>query len=148
MGIDTVTLSILRENAYKFSSELNETINILITLISHNSPLSDLVYLLNKSNQSIQGLKIPMTNKYWMPIRNIIRILAHLAKYSDELIISIELGDMFCGCDYFEGDIKITGVHKQINGKYKWQWTKFQESDRSFDKFVVFPRQVNEPLIE
>ena len=75
MGISKKTIEIISENASKFIDEIRDTINTLIDLAINYSPLSDVNYLVSKSNTVLKGIKIKTESNSWVPIRNLIRII-------------------------------------------------------------------------
>jgi hypothetical protein len=98
------------------------------------------IYYSNKINK-LPGLKLSRTNASWMPIRNVMRIIAHISQLDvgDE-ITEIFIESMKCGCDYFEGEIGLTTADEQsIAGPYRWQWSAFPGRETSYDKFTDFP---------
>ncbi len=125
MGISKKTIEIITENESKFSDELRDSVHDLIDLATEYSPLSDVTYLINRSNTELKGIKIKIHGNSWMPIRNVIRIIGKIAdRVRDESgqVIEIQINSMNTGCDYFEGHLSYIVESKDMNaGNYKWQ---------------------------
>lgn len=139
MALHANTISTIVTHSHLYSTELLASVNTLIDLAQEHSPLSDTAFLLQKTGKSI-SISLPKSDYQWMPIRNVLRIIAQVSKTAHDSILTIQLGNMICGCDYFEGTIEIEYANgDRISGAYKWQWTAFQDPERSFDKFVLFP---------
>ena len=135
------TISALNNNKSKFNSDIQNSIHQIITMIKEFSPMSDINYIMYKTEKKLKGIKLPDDNGSWVPIRNIARIIAKIGDLEFGGIIDrIYIESMNCGCDYFQGDIKLNLQNDElIYGKYKWQWTAFPSNDRSFNKFTEFP---------
>jgi hypothetical protein len=139
MALHANTISTIVSNSHIYSTELLASVNTLIDLAQEHSPLSDTAFLLQKTGKSI-SIRLPKNDYQWMPIRNVLRIIAQVSKTAHDRILAIRLGNMICGCDYFEGTVEIEYTNgDKISGAYKWQWTAFPDVERSFDKFVLFP---------
>ena len=139
VGISKKTFEAIEKNSNAYSDRLKKSIEILLNLSNQFSPLSDANYLLKKLNISLEDLRLP-SNGDWIPIRNVIRIIAKLGDLSTTKINSIDLVSMKCGCDYFEGEISAVSEENLIKGGYKWQWTAFSNMNKSYDKFIEFPQ--------
>lgn len=139
MGIHESTLKTIEENSNNFTDEFKKNVDTIISLALDNSPLSDINFLLDKTGRSIPNICIP-NRKYWLPIRNVIRIIAKLSQHTSAKIDKIELISMDCNCDSFTGMIKINLTDgKQITGNYSWKWTLFPGVVKNYDKFIEFP---------
>ena len=141
MVLHSETISSLDNNMGKFSNDIQKSIKDIIQMIKNYSPISDINFVKYKAEKDLKGIKLPQENNSWVPIRNVARIIANIAKQNYEGIISrIYVESMNCGCDYFEGTLKLNiGENAQIYGTYKWKWTEFQGRDLSFNKFTDFP---------
>ncbi|MHA2101563.1 MAG: hypothetical protein ACW99A_23160 [Candidatus Kariarchaeaceae archaeon] len=142
MGISKTTTDVLSENTNLFSEPIRESINTIIEIAAEYSPISDLNYLVKKVNRKICGIEIEGVENSWVPIRNVIRIIAkigEMTKLEDGEITEIQINSMSIGCDYFEGHLTYTTTNKMNMGKYKWQWTAFPGFERNYNKFTSFP---------
>ena len=123
VGISKKTIEAITENISRFSDELQESINLLIDLATEFSPLSDVTYLLSRSNHELKGIKIQADGSSWVPVRNVIRIIGKIAdEVSDESnqVIEIQINSMYAGCDYFEGHLSYIVKSKGMNaGNYR-----------------------------
>lgn len=151
MGIHKLTLQAVQKNKNKFVKQLFNEIEATIALAVEYSPLSDFSFLINKAGENINLISTVEDRSSWMPIRNVIRILAKIATLDildTTKINEVKIEKMYCGCDYFEGDISLTLENgEKIVGAYRWQWTAFQGRDRHFNKFTIFPEiQVSEKI--
>ena len=84
MALHPDTISTLVTNSYRFSTELLRSVNTLIDLAQEHSPLSDTAFLLQKTGKSI-SINLPKNDYHWMPIRNVLRILAQVSKTGHDL---------------------------------------------------------------
>ncbi len=139
VGISKKTFEAIEKNSNAYSDRLKKSIEILLNLSNQFSPLSDANYLLKKLNISLEDVRLP-SNGDWIPIRNVIRIIAKLGDLTQTKINSFDLVSMKCGCDYFEGEINAVSEENQIKGGYRWQWTAFSEMKRYYDNFIEFPQ--------
>lgn len=143
--IHSKTQSVLENLGAIYTDELADTIAKIIRLVDQFSPLSDLEFICSKLVRKIASIRKPQYNSQWMPIRNILRILARAAQIDSDIKISgVQIDDMRCGCDFFEGNLTLFREDGSIiMGPYKWQWTAFSGYDRHFDKFKIFPDAQN-----
>jgi hypothetical protein len=103
--------------------------------------MSDINYIFYTNNiKKLSGLRISSVNASWTPIRNVMRIIAHISQLEiEEEIGEIYIESMKCGCDYFEGEIRLITEQESIEGRYRWQWSAFPGRETSYDKFTEFP---------
>lgn len=143
MFLHSKTLHSLKEPIENFNPTLQSSVEQLIDLLNKSSPMSDINYVFYKSGiKKLAGLKLPQGETSWMPIRNVIRIIANIASVDcNGNISTIDIRSMKSGCDYFEGEISLEIDGKRmVSGPYRWQWTAFPGYERSFDKFTIFPK--------
>ena len=142
MGIHHLTLEKIQENQAKFNDKLYKEIEAAIKLATDYSPLSDFYFLIQKVGLQLSQIKTTQDRSDWIPVRNVLRIIANTASLEiDSRIAKVEIESMRCGCDYFEGTFKLTMENGEIlAGPYKWQWSAFNDREKHFEKFTVFPK--------
>lgn len=140
MRLHSDTTDQLRGLEEKAGGDFVQSVKVLLELLEKNSPLADINKILQKGKIKLPKLKTSRASRQWTPIRNVIRIIANILNITEHKIISLELKSMKCGCDYFKGDLSYTTEAGVYDGEYKWQWTKFEDYKRNFDKFTDFPK--------
>lgn len=140
MTLDIETISTILNNLKIFSSDCSLSIKKILEYNEIYSPLSDLSFILKKIGDTLSGFTLPLS-KSWLPIRNIARIIAKIASIDHPVLIEkVNIKSMKCGCDSFEGSLRIDYANgTYLEGEYKWQWTAFKDTKRSYDNFTIFP---------